>query len=142
MRLDERFNQHRPIDVLQRVFITVLCLGLFVAVGCKKDSLHQLYGAWEGKTRIDQSITVTIRPDSTIRIETDTENGRQIRSGTYAIIDRRIRIALTSLETYSGDTVKREKKADQDEALFTFTGENEMVLRKGTQAIILHRVLQ
>jgi hypothetical protein len=107
--------------------------------GCSDDPVKDLYGTWTGKTRIDQDMTITIRQDRTIEIETQVDSVRQIRKGTYTIIDRRLRIALTTLDTYTGNVVKRETKADQDEALFTFTSRNEMVLRKGTQAIILQR---
>ena len=123
----------------QRSQIALLVLVLCSLLSCKNDPLQRLYGTWEGKTRIDQNISMTFRPDSTIEIETDTDYGKEIRKGTFQIIDRRIRIALTSLETYMGDTVKRQHKLDHDEALFTFTGKNEMVLRKGTMAIILHK---
>lgn len=117
-----------------------LAFALAGIIGCTSDPWSKLYGTWEGKTRIDQNISITMRPDSTIEIETETDSGRQISKGTYQIIDRRIRIALTSVETYTGNVAKLENKADQDEALFTFAGKNEMVLRKGTQAIVLHRV--
>lgn len=107
---------------------------------CSKDPREKLYGTWKGTTKIEQNITITIRPDSTIEIDTQVDSVREIRKGTYTIVDRRLRIALTRRETYTGDRVVREDKVDQDEAVFTFTGENEMVLRKGTQAMILQRV--
>jgi len=126
-------------DRYLKSFSILLAVGLICILGCKTDSRSMLFGRWEGKTKIDQDIAITIRPDSTIEIETQADSSTQIRKGTYQIVDRRLRIALTSLETVTGKTVKRENKADQDEALFTMIGENEMVLRKGTQAIILHR---
>lgn len=117
----------------------LLVFGFFIVPGCNRNPLTGLYGTWEGKTRIDQNIVITMRPDSTIEIETEEDSARQVRKGTYQVIDRRIRITLSSLETYTGDVVKRETNMDQDEALFTMTGRDEMVLRKGAQAIILHR---
>jgi len=117
----------------------ILVLG-FAESGCSNDPAKELWGTWKGKTRIDEDITITIRPDSTIEIETGTDSVRQIRKGTYRIVDRRLRITLSTFDTYQGDIVKRRTKADQDEALFTFTGRNEMVLREGTQAIVLTRV--
>ena len=128
------------MNIFHKTWLPLLALVCIIA--CTKDRQDRLFGTWEGRTRIDQGISMTFRPDSTIEIETDADSVKQVRQGTFQIVDRRIRIALTLLETYSGNSVKREMKADQDEALFTFTGENEMVLRKGTQAIILHRVLQ
>jgi hypothetical protein len=120
--------------------VAVMSVVLAFLSGCGNDPVKDLYGTWTGKTRIDQGITITIRQDRTIEIETQVDSVRQIRKGTYTIVDRRLRIALTSLDTYTGNIVKRETKADQDEALFTFTSHNEMVLRKGTQAIVLQRV--
>jgi hypothetical protein len=121
------------------IVVVLLTFGFFTFAGCNRDPLSGLYGTWAGKTRIDQNISITMRPDSTIEIETQVDSARQVRKGTYQVIDRRLRIALSSLETYTGDVIKRETKVDQDEALFTMTGKDEMVLRKGTQAIILHR---
>ena len=81
-----------------------------------------------------------IRPDSTIEISTMVDDTiRQIRKGTFTLVDRRLRISLTSLDTYSGESVKHESKIDQDEALVTFTSADEIVLRKGTQAMVLER---
>jgi putative alpha-1,2-mannosidase len=120
------------------ILIIVVCFAELS--GCSDDPAKELYGTWKGKTRIDQNITMRIRSDSTIEIETDADSVRQIRKGTFAIVDRRLRVALDTLETYSGDVVRRQRKIDQDEALFTFTSKDEMVLRKGTQAIVLERV--
>jgi len=121
-------------------FVLFLPFVLSSFVSCRNDPLSKLYGRWEGKTKFDQDISITLNRDSTIEIETQTDEGRQIRTGTYRIVDRRIRIALTTLEIHSGNTVKREKRIDQDEAVFTMTGKDEMVLREGTQAIILRRI--
>ena len=127
----------------QSIASTIL---IFVAValadlsGCSAEPAKELLGTWKGTTKIDQEITITIRKDSTIEIETVADSVRDIRKGTYQVIDRRLRIALTVRETQSGDLVKREPKFDQEEALFTFTAANEMVLREGTQAIILERI--
>ena len=133
-RVARRIDKHAS-----GLVVVLLTLGIFALGGCNKDPLNGLYGKWEGQTRIDQNISITMRPDSTIEIETEVDSARQIRKGTYQVIDRRIRIALSSLETYTGAVIKHETKVDQDEALFTMTGKDEMVLRKGTQAIILHR---
>jgi hypothetical protein len=133
-RVARRIDKH---DSGMVVVLVTFCL--FILTGCNRDPLSGLYGTWEGKTRIDQNISITMRPDSTIEIETEVDSARQVRKGTYHVIDRRLRIALSSLETYAGDVIKHETKVDQDEALFTMTGKDEMVLRKGTQAIILHR---
>lgn len=122
---------------LSNVYLLTICILGFYA--CGADPAISLHGTWTGKTKIDQNITITIGPDSTIEIETEVDSSKQIRKGTYRIIDRRIRITLSSLETYTGDVIKREAKMDQDEALFTMTGKDEMVLRKGTQAIVLQR---
>jgi hypothetical protein len=111
-------------------------------LGCGKTVEERLCGTWEGTTRIDLPITITIRPDSTIQSETKEDSGHVVRAGTYSIVDRRLRIHLTSVERIVGDSVRREDKIDHDEATFTFTGENEMVLRKGLQAIVLERVVQ
>jgi hypothetical protein len=120
------------------VFTLIVCL--VECLGCSSDPAKELYGTWKGKTRIDQDIAITIRQDRTIEIETDADSVRQIRKGTFEIIDRRLRVAFDTLEIYNGDIVKRERKVDQDEALFTFTSDDEMVLRKGTQAIVLERI--
>lgn len=118
--------------------ITLACL--LVLAACCREPSNEVHGIWKGKTKIDQDITITLKPDSTIQIETETEGVRQIRKGTYQIIDRRLRISLTSVETFTGGSVRREEKADQDEAVFTITSSNEMVLRRGTQAMVLERV--
>ncbi len=123
----------KPLNIC---LLTTCILGFYA---CSLDRSKELQGTWKGTTKIDQNITITIGPDSTIEIETEVDSVRQIRKGTYQIIDRRIRIALNSLETDTDGAVKRETKEDQDEALFTMTGKDEMVLRRGTQAIILHR---
>ncbi len=111
-----------------------------ITPGCKQNPARDLCGTWRGTTKIDQEISITIRPDSTIEIETVADSVRQIRRGTYTLLDRRLRINLDTLETHVGDAVKREMKPDQDEAVLTFTGKNEIVLRKGLQAIVLERV--
>jgi hypothetical protein len=126
----------RRISVVILIFLVLTFVGL---PGCSSDPAKKLYGTWKGKSKIDQDIAITIRPDSTIEIETQVDTVRQIRKGTYKIIDRRLRISLSDLETFAGDVVKREKKIDQDEALLTLTSADEMVLRKGTQAIVLQR---
>jgi hypothetical protein len=120
------------------ILIIVVCFaGIF---GCSNDPAKDLYGTWKGKTRIAQDIVMTIRNDKTIEIETDSDSVRQVRKGTFVIVDRRLRATLDTLETYTGNVVKRERKVDFDEALFTFISDDEMVLRKGTQAIVLERV--
>jgi hypothetical protein len=117
--------------------VLIICLGL---AACNSTSGDKLYGTWQGKTRIEQDITMMIRPDSTIEISTMVDDTiRQIRKGTFTLVDRRLRISLTSLDTYSGESVKHESKIDQDEALVTFTSADEIVLRKGTQAMVLER---
>ncbi len=130
-------NQPRSHVVAFAVLLTAL--GFFA---CTESTEERLCGVWKGTTRIDQSITITIRPDSTIAIETTEDSVIQIREGTYTILDRRLRIRLTTLERRIGSNVRRETKPDQDEAVFTFTGKNEMVLRKGLQAIVMERVEQ
>ena len=116
---------------------------LFFIVGllaCSRRSGDELYGTWQGRTRIDQDISITIRRDSTIEITTTVDDTiRQIRKGTYALVDRRLRISLTGLDTFKGNVVTHENKIDQDEALVTFTSADEIVLRKGTQAMVLER---
>jgi hypothetical protein len=120
------------------ILIIVVCFaGIF---GCSNDPAKDLYGTWKGKTRIAQDIVMTIRNDKTIEIETDSDSVRQVRKGTFVIVDRRLRATLDTLETYTGNVVKRERKVDFDEALFTFISDDEMVLRNGTQAIVLERV--
>jgi hypothetical protein len=127
----------RRISVV--IFISFV-LALVGLPGCSNDPVSKLNGTWKGKTKIDQDIAITIRPDSTIEIETQVDTLRQIRKGTFRLVDRRLRIALTTLDTYAGDVIKHEAKVDQDEALYTFTSDDEIVLRKGTQVIILQRV--
>jgi hypothetical protein len=122
------------------VILFFLVLAFVGLPGCGNDPASKLYGTWKGKTKIDQDIAITIRPDTTIEIETQIDTVRQIRKGTFTLVDRRLRIALTTLDTYFGDVIKHEAKIDQDEALYTFTSDDEIVLRKGTQAIILQRV--
>ncbi len=121
-----------------------LAVGLLLVIailpGCSRDPLERLYGTWKGKTRIDQDITITIKRDSTIAIETEDDSLRQIRRGTYQVIDRRLRISLASVETYEGDSVRTQVKVDHDEAVFTLTGADELVLRRGQMAIVLEKV--
>ncbi len=122
--------------------VFVFAIIVLQLLGCSKSVEQRLCGTWKGTTRIDQPMTITIRADSTIQIEMEGDSGRVVRRGTYSIVDRRLRIKLTTTETIDGDRVTREDKTDQDEATFVFTGENEMVLRKGLQAIVLERVTQ
>ncbi len=127
-----------------RLLIFALFTSGLVAAGsgCSRDPLDQLYGTWKGKTKIDQDITMTFGRDSTIAIETVQEEDsiRKIQRGTFQIVDRRIRIWLTSLETYTGGSVKREKKTGADEAVFTLTMGDELILRRGLSAIVLQKV--
>lgn len=106
---------------------------------CSHDPLEHLYGTWKGKTKIDQDITMIIKPDSTIAIETEEDSVKRVQKGTYQIVDRRIRIVLTSFEVFEGDSVRREKKKAHDEAVFTLTYYNELVLRRGEQVMVLHK---
>lgn len=122
-------------------FVSLFVTCLFFLPGCSKDPLRDLYGTWKGQTKIDQTMTITLRPDSTIEIEIQGEDVRTVRKGTYELVDRRLRTTLTTLETFTGKAVKREEKVDQDEAVLTMTSKNELVLRKGTQAVVLERVL-
>ncbi len=111
-----------------------------VFFGCGKDPYERLYGTWSGKTRIDQDITIRIHRDSTIEIETDVDSVRQVQKGTFQIIDRRIRIQFKTMETYTDDGVVRQEKTGTDEAVFTLTRSNELVLRRSLQAIVLQKV--
>jgi hypothetical protein len=120
----------------------LLLMGIFLisSLSCSQDPLERLYGTWRGKTRIDQDITITIRPDSTIAIEIEADSVRQIKTGTYQVIDRRLRILLTSTQTFEGDSVKKQRKIEHDEAVYTVTRANELVLRRGEMAIVLGKV--
>ncbi len=117
-----------------------LAASLAGVAACSHDPGERLYGTWKGKTKIDQDITITIRQDSTIAIETEADSVRRVQKGTYQIIDRRLRISLTSVDTYEGDSVSTRLKSDHDEAVFTLTAANELVLRRGEMAIILEKV--
>ena len=128
----------RSSSIVAIVFLAIDILG---TSGCSKTVEQKLCGTWKGTTRIDQGITITLRPDSTIQIETEEDSVQVVRNGTYSIVDRRLRIRLTSQETIQGDLVTRKSKIDHEEAVFTFTGENEMVLREGLLAIVLERVV-
>ncbi len=122
-----------PLLLLSAAFLAGVC-------ACNRDPLDRLYGTWSGKTKTDQDITITIGRDSTIAIETVEDSVRKVQKGTYLIIDRRIRISLTTMETYEGDNVTRQKKTGADEAVFTLTRGNELILRRGLQAIVLQKV--
>jgi hypothetical protein len=123
-----------------RAAIAGLLLTILGLSACNSGSGDRLYGTWQGKTLIDQDISITIRPDSTIEISTTVDDTvRQIRKGTYALVDRRMRISLTTLDTYSSGDIRHESKIDQDEAVVTFTSADEIVLRRGTQAMVLER---
>ena len=122
-------------------FVSLFVTCLFFLPGCSKDPLSDLYGTWKGQTKIDQTMTITLRPDSTIEIEIEGEDIRTVRRGKFQMVDRRLRTTLTTLETLTEKAVKREEKVDHDEAVLTMTSKNEMVLRKGIQAVVLDRVL-
>ncbi len=125
-----------------RLITALIVMGAIalVVTSCRKKPLEKLYGTWTGTSKIDQDITITLRPDSTIEIETEADSVRQVRKGTYQIVDRRLRIVLKSVETYTGDSVRREMKNEHDEAVFTLTYDDELVLRRGAQVLVLHRV--
>ena len=125
-----------PIQCIVILFVTSF---VPVVSGCSRDAVDRLHGTWIGKTRIDQDITITIGKDSTIAIETADDSVRKVQRGTYQIVDRRIRISLDSLETYTESGVKRERKTGADEAVFTLTMGNELILRRGLQAIVLQK---
>jgi hypothetical protein len=127
--------KHKPFSAL----LLLTGISLISLLSCSRDPLERLYGTWKGKTRIDQDITITIRPDSTIAIETEVDSIRQIKRGTYRVVDRRLRILLTSTETIEGDSVKTQRRLDQDEAVYTLTSAKELVLRRGEMAIVLQR---
>lgn len=121
-------------------FLVSLILLLVSVTGCGRDPYEKLYGTWSGKTRIDQDITIRIHRDSTIEIETEVDSVRQVQKGTFQVIDRRIRIQFKTMETYTDQGVMRQEKTGTDEAVFTLTRSNELVLRRSLQAIVLQKV--
>jgi hypothetical protein len=121
------------------LFVILLLVLVAAGAGCGRQIPVNLVGTWKGTTKLDQDIIMTFGSDSSIRIETMVDSVRQVRGGTFHLVDRRVRIVLAYVETFAGNTPHRITKVDQDEAVLTMTHKDEFVLRKGDQVVIFER---